>query len=170
MQRRNGIAQHTPWKPERINISSCPALIFPRKLIETAFADAKQVDKETGQPTQLALDAVDWIMGKTDWTSLSVDLREELWRQPSPPEEIRQQFYGTFDWCCEALSFNPDEVRSAGLPHARLRNSNWKYDSPQRNSYNENPTVGGVQGIYATWKERRSRLRGVSSFVTGAGL
>lgn len=142
------------WKPEKLNISSCPALIYPRKLIELAFADARQIKE--GRPTSQALDAVDWIMARTDWAKLGIDQRMEVWRQPAPPEDIRKEFFGTFDWCCQWLGEDPAHVRNSGL---------------RGTSYNANPTKGGLPSVYSNWQEKRNRQRsGVSGFVNACSV
>lgn len=151
---RDGLATKnrsgSPFSPEKLNISSCPALLQTRKLIELAFADAKQV--KNGRPTEDALHAVDWIMGRTDWSKLSIETRMELWRAPAPPEEIRREFAGTFEWCCQWLGEDPDKVRNTGLPDVKL--------------YNVNPTNGGLPKVYDTWNSKRQRgSSGVSGFV-----
>jgi hypothetical protein len=61
---------------------------FPLKQIHLAFVDAGQV--RAGRPTQLAVDAVEWLMNE----------------QFEP---------GSFAWCCHWLSLDPHEVREHGL-------------------------------------------------------
>jgi hypothetical protein len=88
-----------------------PALLFARRLVEIAFHDALQCGSD-GRPTERALEAWAWLTDRLDWT---------LHRHKPPPEEIRSEFYGSFEWCCRWLGESPDQVRGAGLPDIRAR-------------------------------------------------
>jgi hypothetical protein len=83
-----------------------PTQLLCRRMIELAFSDALQCGAD-GQPTERARDAWMWLSAKLDWT-----LREG----PIPPEDARQEFYGSFEWACAWLSEDPDVIRAQGLP------------------------------------------------------
>lgn len=122
-----------------ISINACPALLNCRAAITLAFREAEQC--KHGRPTQLALDAVDWIMARTDWTKIGIERRLECWNSPAPPIEVRREFEGTFDWCCQWLSEDPDTVREHGLldPFAKARQ-------------------GGLKQIYEKWKSELRKI------------
>lgn len=135
-----------PLRSARVDMSECPALLNPRKAIELAFKDAKLC--RFGAPTPVALEAIDWIMSRTDWTKLNIAHREDIWSVPPPPLAIRKEFSGTFEWCCQWLDEDPNEVRKIGLSHMRM--------------FNDNTTAGGVSAIWDSWllarKEHRVKL------------
>jgi hypothetical protein len=85
-----------------------PAQLFCRKLIESAFHSCLETD-EAGRPTQDALDAWEWLSAHLNWT-----LRGKV-----PPQELRSEYYGSFEWACQWLSEDPDGVRKHGLAPAR---------------------------------------------------
>lgn len=88
-----------------------PILRFCRALVENAFADARRVRRDgNGRrvPTLESLEAVMWITSRTDWTAM----------HKIPPAEIRAEYWGSFEWCCQWLGADPDEVRARGLPQA----------------------------------------------------
>lgn len=132
-----------PLRSARVDISECPALLNSRKAIELAFKEAKLT--RFGEPTDVALWALDWIMARTDWTKLNLAGRDELWSTPPPPQQIRKEFIGTFDWCCHWLDEDPVDVRNIGLSHQRM--------------FNENTTAGGVAAIYSSWMAARKDWR-----------
>jgi hypothetical protein len=84
----------------------CATLLLCRRLVESALWDAAQMCD--GKPTQVALDAEEWINQRTDWT-----LRKPV---VIPDAATRALFPGTFEWCCRWLGEDPDHVRVNGLP------------------------------------------------------
>src|SRR5215469_291247 len=91
-------------EPDRPSVS--PVLALCRAMVTGAFRDAIQC--ADGEPTPTAIEAVQWISARTDWTHVP--------GCPIPPEEVRREFYGTFEWCCAWLGEDPDQVRQRGLP------------------------------------------------------
>ncbi|MGO9517368.1 MAG: hypothetical protein ACLPND_10020 [Candidatus Korobacteraceae bacterium] len=81
-----------------------PTLLICRRMVEQALHDACQVRQ--GRPTELALESWEWLTAKTDWT---------LHGGPAPPAELREGFYGSFEWACRWLGENPARVREQGL-------------------------------------------------------
>src|ERR1017187_6786421 len=65
-------------------------LLIARRLIEQGFHDALAVGRD-GRPTESALESWEWLTARTDWTRHN---------RAIPPPELRQQFYGSFEWCC----------------------------------------------------------------------
>jgi len=97
-----------------------PLLLLCRALIENAFADAVRCAQ--GKPTAEALEALEWIESRTDWTRRkNHKIATGDGSLPIPSEDARKEFPGTFDWCCRWLNEDPDDVRQRGLPHPVVR-------------------------------------------------
>jgi hypothetical protein len=103
LQSRNKI--HHSFRTAVVKTPTYPTLLFARRMIVQAFHDAMQC--RNGKPTEQAVEAFDWLNGHTDWTLSGNDL--------IPPENLRQEFYGTFEWACRWLEEKPDHVRTHGL-------------------------------------------------------
>jgi hypothetical protein len=56
------------------------------------------------------MDAWAWLAAKTDWTLSGSEI---------PPEQLRNEFYGTFEWACRWLGESPSAIREHGLPPPR---------------------------------------------------
>jgi hypothetical protein len=87
-----------------------PAQLFCKRLIQDAFHACLDTDA-AGRPTQDALDAWEWLSAHLNWT-----LRGE----EVPPEELRAEYFGSFEWACQWLSEDPAEVREHGLPPPKV--------------------------------------------------
>lgn len=73
-----------------------PTLLFCRRLIDTAIDDAKEADLVTGEPTDEAMLSRSWI-------------------EYVPEAGDREDFYGSFVWCCHWLSLDHDFTRKEAL-------------------------------------------------------
>lgn len=118
-----------------------PTQLLCRRLIESAFHDALQCGAD-GQPTERARDAWMWLAAKTDWT---------IEHGPIPPEDARQEFFGSFEWACRWLGESPSIIREQGLPPPpamvlvkRRRVREW---------------VHGLSDVKRQWEVRASRGR-----------
>ena len=121
----------TNMRTARVVTTVCPTLWGIRWLIHQAFSDA--LERVNGRPTQDAIYARRWIDAKTDWT---------LRHLPPPPEDVRAEFPGTFEWCCRWLGENPDDVRKHGLsPVCEGR-----------------PEVVGIDEVLKAWEETREQF------------
>jgi hypothetical protein len=98
-------AGHSNLRTANDTFSVTPCQLFARRIIDVAFQDARRM--RDGQPTETAKEALDFIEAKTNWTRYG---------KPVPPPEIRDEYYGTFEWACEFLNKDPDTVRATGIP------------------------------------------------------
>jgi hypothetical protein len=123
-------------------------LFLCRWMIEQAFRSACVVDHD-GMPSEIATEAVEWIEARLDWTRTATAL--------IPPEDLRQEFVLSFEWCCRWLDLNPDVVRQQGLPPScatlhttgkRLR-IRARYDHGGRTSRHH---VYGMPDVRRIWK------------------
>lgn len=109
-----------------------PLLLMLRLTLELALRDALRTHQ--GRPTSEALDAVTWIVARTDWTRR---------RGPIPPEEIRGEIIFSFEWCCSLLDLSAQEIRQRGI--RRLSGMNHRSDV----------WLPGLPGIRAHWAEAK---------------
>lgn len=130
-----------------------PALLFARRLVESAFADACQT--RNGQPTECAQDAIRWLEARTDWT-----LRREM---PIPPADIRREFYASFEWACRLLQEHPDHVREHGLPAPICRAAPPRPHAPMQSRIRRDggPTgqkhIRGLPHVHSIWEAAKER-------------
>ncbi len=147
-----GEAARTPLQRHEMQ-SGSPRLpgmatqLFCRRLIETAFHDAIQTDSR-GRPTERALESWQWLSARTDWT---------LGGKEPPPPDVREEFFGTFEWACRWLGENPDMVRARGLPpHGALvfvnhqRRRDWVHGLPDIKRRWENSGVAVLKILSTT--------------------
>jgi hypothetical protein len=83
-----------------------PLLLLLRLTLESAFKDLQHV--KHGSPAPEALAAAEWIRASLDWTR-----RDCL----PPPEELRPQYYFSYEWTCQQLNVDPERTRMEGLRH-----------------------------------------------------
>ena len=121
----------------RIKSRSDPLLLLCRLAVEQALNDALQVD-DAGKPTQIARDAFEWLTAQTNWTKRP--------GTPIPPVELRRGHVLSFEWCCEQLHFNPDEIRRSGLQ--RVSGLTHCYSGMR---------LPGVAGIRQHWQHARQQ-------------
>jgi hypothetical protein len=115
-----------------------PAQLFCRRLIEAAFHECLETEHD-GRPTAAALESWEWLSARLNWT-----LRGE----GVPPEELRSEFYGSFEWACLWLSEDPDTVRQNGLApaHAFIKSAR-----------NHRDWVAGLPDVQRRWTIAASR-------------
>jgi len=78
------------------NAKASPLLLFCRRQIDTAIDDAKETDPCTGEPTDEAM-------------------LDRLWLEYRPNKFDREDFYGSFEWCCHWLSLDVDVTRKDAI-------------------------------------------------------
>ena len=127
-----------------------PLLLLCRLMIERAFRSACYT--HDGVPTQDACDAVEWITSRLDWTGTG----------SVPPEDIRTEFYMSFEYCCRWLDLDPDQIRRSGLPRdvATLDPGNRRrMHTRPRNDHGRNsrPHVAGLAAVYGCWARASAR-------------
>jgi len=129
-------ALQTEEPPER----ACPTLLLCRRMIVAAFHDALEVDWQ-GLPTERGREAVEWITARADWC---------YWKKPTPPPELREEFWGSFEWACRWLGIDPETTRRDGpaREHGNVQ---------MGTSFNDFAHVAGVGAIQAHWAARRAR-------------
>jgi hypothetical protein len=71
-------------------------LLFCKRLKDTAIDDAKETDPVTGEPTDEAMMDRMWIERKAD------------------PRD-KEDFYGSFEWCCHWLSLDVERERKDAI-------------------------------------------------------
>ena len=119
--------------------SASPVLLLARRMIDQAFHDATAVGRD-GLPTERALESFEWLSARTDWT---------IGAHSAPPAELREEFFGTFEWACRWLGEKPDRVREQGLQPSptflgsRRSRINW---------------VRGMTDVKRRWEVQASRL------------
>jgi hypothetical protein len=120
-------------------------------MIESAFVDACKTYH--GEPTPEALDSIEWLEARTEWTRIP--------DAPIPPPELREAFAGSFEWCCAWLGFNAAEVRQHGLPRMTVRarppkKSSAQKTRPIRTGHKQSPKyVAGLPEVYKVWRRAR---------------
>jgi len=139
-------------------------------MVEAAFIDACQTYH--GEPTLDAQEAYEWIMADTDWTKKR--------GTPIPPSELREGFFGSFDWACRWLSFDPALIRQHGLPRQTCRVSKTGHAQKTRPRVaNVKHSIGHIAGlpeVHATWKRAREAwqsshpVQPITESVTTAAL
>jgi len=115
------------------------ALLLMTRMIQKAFEAALETNYR-GEPTQDALDAVEYIESRTDWT---------LTRGAIPPEELRKEFALSFEFCCRWLGYSPQEIRERGLPRAH---GNRETGS----TFDDSRHVPGLDFVRDYWRRRRA--------------
>ncbi len=90
--------------------------------VAQAVHEAQRGDRNT------AACALRWLRARTDWTRIPLDRRIAVWGSPAPPLEVREEFIGSFEWCCGLLGIDPKDTRKNGLPYreANLRFYLWR--------------------------------------------
>lgn len=96
-----------------------------------------------------------WIRLKSDWTTVPLERRLEVWGSPAPPPDVRAEYFLSFSWCCEILGLDENEIRRSGPPFAGKRTfrplggiSNWRHwrenrglpDPMYRAKYGDSPS------------------------------
>lgn len=127
-------------------------LLLCRLMIEQAFKCACQT--EHGAPTPIAYDAVAWLTCDLDWTRTGL----------MPPDDIRQEYVLSFQWCCEWLDLNPDVVRQQGLPPGCVpqKADRHRLRIRPRQDTGRRIHVAGLPAVYACW-ERVKQQQGSAS-------
>ena len=118
-------------------------LLIARRLIEQGFHDALAVGRD-GRPTESALESWEWLTARTDWTRHN---------RAIPPPELRQQFYGSFEWCCRWLDEDPERIRTQGLTPTHGIGS-----SQGRETWS-GERIQGLPDVQRRWTIAASRLR-----------
>jgi hypothetical protein len=90
-----------------------PILWLVREMIHQGFRDA--IRTCDGRPTEDAELALAWITERSNWTRIPLKERLRRWRSPVPPLEMRREYPLTFEWCCQLLGEDPDQVRALCL-------------------------------------------------------
>jgi hypothetical protein len=132
--------QSVPGRPH-VNAN----LLLCRWMVEQAFRSACRVD-QNGMPSEIALEAVEWIEAHLDWHS-----QGEI-----PPESLREEYYLSFEWCCQWLDLNPDVVRQQGLPlgvasvpgHGKRWHTRYRDDRGR----NSRIHIHGLPDVHARWQ------------------
>jgi hypothetical protein len=140
VQHVNAIGNSSPFSEAKL--TPHPELLFPRRLIVTAFEEAKRT--RNGRPTEEAREALAWIQERTDWTLIPLERRMKEWGAPCPPPEVWCELYGSFEWACNQLGEDPEEVRRNGMPYTK--------------GYAWCGGTGGVAQILAVWEEARVKF------------
>ncbi len=78
------------------NPKASPLLLFCRRQIDTSIDDAKETDPVTGEPTDEAM-------------------LDRLWIEYKPDRSDRDDFYGSFEWCCHWLSLDVESTRKDAI-------------------------------------------------------
>ena len=134
--------------PGRVHVN--PLLLLCHEMIQKAFRCACAT--RDGVPTADALDSVDWLTCDLDWTHT---------KGPIPPPLLREEFYLSFQHCCQGLSLDPDQVRREGLPRdvAILVNDKHKLRTRVRVDHGHNcrAHVAGLGAVYESWEAAAKR-------------
>ena len=92
--------------------------------------------------------AIRWIRAHTNWTRISLETRLRAWGSAAPPREVRDEYAGSFDWCCELLNLDPDETRRNGCPIRADHKSRWLIRGGLANWREWRATRGGAHAVY----------------------
>jgi hypothetical protein len=129
-----------------------PLLWLCREMIWQGFHDACQVD-DSGAPTTRACESVVWIEQCLDWTTTKT----------IPPEDMREEYILSFEFCCSYLNLDPDRVRREGLPRevasVLTRGSKRWRTRPRvaRGGHNSRSHVAGLAHVYRIWAAAAER-------------
>lgn len=88
-----------------------PLLLYCRRQIELAVEDGKAID-QYGLPTGEAVEARAWIEDQPDWRD-------------------KQDFVGTFEWCCHWLGLEVERARNEALREIN-KSAGWQRGSKAR--------------------------------------
>lgn len=140
--------QSLPGKP-RPNAT----LFLCRWMIEQAF---RSVCDANGSPSEVAQEAYDWLTCDLDWTHYGI----------VPPEDLRQEYVLSFQWCCQWLNLNPDTVRRHGLPLGVVlvgTNSRKHVHSRPSNPHGRNSRthIFGLPDVRAHWRRAAQQAKPV---------
>ena len=127
-----------------------PLLWLCKEMIRQSFRDACRVD-ERGAPTVCACDAVVWIQSHLDWTTD---------HGPIPPENLRSEFYLSFEWCCAMLGLDANVIRQQGLPKdccTVYAGKRLRIRAREDHGRNSRRHVAGLPAIHRVWDEAAKR-------------
>jgi hypothetical protein len=129
----NSSDRHQTFCCATFRVNPAPLLLMLRLLIMSAFSDCYKLEPD-GSPTTLALDALTWILGDTNWVRHHAGI---------PPADVRKEYVWSFEWACSLLDFDPDTVREQGCPRSV--------------QYNADLSLGGLPRVFRAWTDRRQQ-------------
>ena len=100
--------------------------------------------------------ALRWIRARTNWTRIPLEKRLRAWGSPAPPREVRDEYAGSFDWCCELLNLDPDGTRRNGCPVRPDHKSRWLIRGGLSDWRQWRATRGGAHPVY---REKHSNVK-----------